>query len=147
MNRMHDLGPLISIFFFFSCGGQPNGANISTAPSPPHANKPHAGSTRQLSAQEVQHVVSTHRASIRACYDPESWRNPSLSGRVTLQWLVKADGSVDGAHVAQSTLDNSVVESCMVKDVTSWRFPAANGESNITVPFVFSGEAQRDGGA
>jgi outer membrane biosynthesis protein TonB len=60
---------------------------------------------------------------------------------------VKADGSVDGARVAQSTLGNSVVESCMVKDVTSWRFPAANGESNITVPFVFNGEAHRDGGA
>jgi TonB family protein len=145
MNRKHDLGALISISVI-SCGGQPDVANISTTPSPPRANKPHAGSTHQLSAQEVQHVVSTHRASIRACYDPESWRNPSLSGKVTLQLSVKGDGSVDGARVAQSTLGNSVVESCMVKDVTRWRFPAANGESNLTVPFVFSGEAQRDGG-
>jgi outer membrane biosynthesis protein TonB len=145
MNHQRDIAILIGLLGLIGCGGPATEANHMA--SKPRANGPHAGSIHQLSSKEVQHVVSTHRASTRACYDPESWRNPSLSGKVTMQWVVKADGSVDGAHVAQSTLGNSVVESCMVKDVTSWRFPSTGGESNITVPFVFSGEPSPDGGA
>lgn len=88
----------------------------------------------------IQAVVGRGSSAIKYCYENELQQNPSLSGKVVLSWTVDLQGSVPKAFVAESTLKNSNVESCMVRVVKRWRFdPPQGGLCLIQYPFTFAG--------
>lgn len=92
-----------------------------------------------LSAAQVQRVVMAHLGALRACYESEAQRNPSLKGGVTVAWTVEPSGSVSGASLAGSTLNNPRVEGCIVRQVKGWRFPSADSPTPVAgFPFKFS---------
>ncbi|NOU30278.1 MAG: energy transducer TonB [Polyangiaceae bacterium] len=92
-----------------------------------------------LGADQVRRVVSAHVGALRACYEKELQRNPKLIGRVTLKWGVEPDGTVSAASIASSTLANPAVESCLVRQVRSWHFPAAQSPTVVNAyPFLFN---------
>ena len=91
-----------------------------------------------LSQEQIRRVVVAHTGALRACYESEAQKNPSLKGGVTVQWSIDASGSVGGASVASSSLGNPRVEGCVVRQVKSWRVPAADAPSQVTgYPFKF----------
>jgi hypothetical protein len=91
-----------------------------------------------LSLEQVRRVVLAHIGALRACYETEVQKNPSLKGGVTLAWQIDSSGSVSSAQVASSTLANPRVEGCMVRQVRSWRFPAADQPTPVSsYPFRF----------
>lgn len=92
-----------------------------------------------LPADQVRRVVAAHVGALRACYEKELQRNPKLIGRVTLKWGVEPDGTVSAASIASSTLANPAVESCLVRQVLSWHFPAAQSPTVVNAyPFLFN---------
>lgn len=95
-----------------------------------------------LAPDQVRRVVVAHVGAIRACFEKEAQRDPSLRGRVTLKWAVDPDGAVPAASVLASTLGNPAVESCMVRQVRSWKFPSAQSTTAVSAyPFVFASGA------
>lgn len=95
-----------------------------------------------LAPDQVRRVVVAHVGAIRACFEKEAQRDPSLKGRVTLKWAVDPDGAVPAASVLASTLGNPAVESCMVRQVRSWKFPSAQSATAVSAyPFVFASGA------
>ena len=83
-------------------------------------------------------------APIRFCHERRAETRPGLSGRVSVRFVVAADGSVASAEVASSTLGDAEVEDCVRRAVTRVSFPPPRGGAPVTVtyPFTFA-SAQR----
>ena len=91
-----------------------------------------------LSAEQINRVVRANQAAIRYCYEVEVQRQPNLRGRIEIAWRVNLQGSVSSARVARSTMNNSRVEGCIVRQVRRWRFPRPDGgEVSVQYPFIF----------
>lgn len=91
-----------------------------------------------LSPEQINRVVRANQAQIRYCYETEVQRQPSLKGRVEVQWRINLSGGVITAKVASSTLRNAKVEGCMVRQIRNWKFPKPDGgEVIVTYPFIF----------
>ena len=89
---------------------------------------------------DILRVVNSRQRGIQYCYEKELARNPELGGKVTLVWRIGLDGKVLGkATIAKSTLKNGVVESCMTRSVSRWKFTKPDGGiCEIKFPFVFN---------
>lgn len=99
------------------------------------ASQQHGG----LSAEQIQRVVRAHMGAVRACYEIEAQRNPGLKGGVTVQWSIDPSGGVTSASVASTTLSNARVEGCLVRQVKTWKFPAADTATVVSgFPFKFA---------
>jgi len=91
-----------------------------------------------LSAEQINRVVRANSAAIRYCYELEVQRQPSLRGRIEIQWRINLQGSVTTSRVASSTMHNTRVEGCVARQVRGWRFPQPDGgEVVVTYPFIF----------
>jgi len=79
-----------------------------------------------------------HLGAVRACYESEAQRNPSLKGGVTVQWTIDPSGGVSSASLAGSTLGNPRVEGCVVRQVKGWHFPSTETPTIVGgFPFKF----------
>jgi len=91
-----------------------------------------------LSAEQINRVVRANQAALRYCYESEVQRQRGLKGKVMIQWRVDRAGLVPTARVASSTLNNSGVEGCIVRQVRKWKFPKPDGgEVSVMYPFIF----------
>jgi hypothetical protein len=91
-----------------------------------------------LSPEQIRRVVMAHQGALRACYDTELARNPSLKGGVTMTWNIEPGGGVASAGVAGSTISNDRVTGCVLRQVKSWHFPASESPTNVAAyPFKF----------
>lgn len=92
----------------------------------------------QLSKELIDKEVRRHRPQISFCYNAQLTRNPDLSGKVTLSWIIRLDGSVTASKVKASSLGNKDAESCMVRALGTWKFPKPEGGVvEVEYPFVF----------
>lgn len=87
----------------------------------------------------VRRVVHAHHSQLRYCYESELVRNPNMTGKVTVKWVIGAQGKVTQANIVGTTLGNARVESCVLSRVKSWNFPPPKGGgiAVVTYPFVF----------
>jgi hypothetical protein len=93
-----------------------------------------------LTRDQVNRVVRAHAAAIRYCYEKELQRQPSLSGKVELYWVIRPNGSVDRARIASSSMGSRAVEGCMERQVKNWQFPRSETETIVqSYPFFFKG--------
>jgi hypothetical protein len=90
-----------------------------------------------LSAEQIRRVVIAHQGALRACYEIEAQKDPTLRGGVTVGWTIDPSGAVTSANVAGSTIHNARVEGCILRQVRLWRFPSSDGVSQPTFPFSF----------
>jgi hypothetical protein len=102
---------------------------------PPPPQGTHNGG---LSPEQVRRVVMGRIGAIRACYEGEAQKNPGLKGGVTVAWTIDPSGNVAGASLAGTTLNNPRVEGCVIRQVRSWHFPAAEAPTTVAgFPFKF----------
>ncbi|HSO34846.1 MAG TPA: AgmX/PglI C-terminal domain-containing protein, partial [Labilithrix sp.] len=91
-----------------------------------------------LSQEQVRRVVMAHLGAVRACYESEAQRNPSLKGGVTVMWTIDPSGGVSSASLAGTTLSNPRVEGCVVRQVKGWHFPSSETPTIVGgFPFKF----------
>ena len=80
-------------------------------------------------------VVEAHKSSIKYCYEKELANKPDLAGRVVTRFKVDETGAVTEANVTSSTLGDANVETCVLNQIRSWKFPAK--ATTIIYPFRF----------
>jgi hypothetical protein len=85
----------------------------------------------------VRRIVRAHINEIRSCYNMGLTRDPSLAGRVEVQFLIGEHGKVDSSVVASSTLGDATVEACMAKAVKRWSFPRPQDGGTVAVAYPF----------
>ncbi len=91
-----------------------------------------------LSPRDVAPVVKKSSAAIRRCYERGLRNNPRLEGKLTVQFMIAANGSVSEALAAEPFLDDSV-SSCVLAEFKRLKFPAHGGAPvKVKYPFVFN---------
>lgn len=80
-----------------------------------------------LERSEIETVVESQMAKIQAHYKHGLAKNPNLSGKVVVKFVVEADGSVSKASLKSSTLHSREVESAITREFLGFRFPKPDG--------------------
>jgi hypothetical protein len=88
----------------------------------------------------IRKVIQEHASQIRYCYEQELALNPRLQGKVSIRWIIEADGSATAAEVdgGATTLENGKIHECMMSRIQSWQFPKpkGGGQAVITYPWI-----------
>jgi hypothetical protein len=96
----------------------------------------------KLDKDEIREVVSTHIAEVQACYQQGLERNPALAGRVTVEFMIEADGRVRNSKVVTSDLGDTAVSGCIASAVATWRFPEPDDGDTVSVLYPFLLESE-----
>jgi len=97
-----------------------------------------------LAREVIQRVIRQNVAAVRYCYESELRREPSLTGRLGVRFIIGPRGTVQSATAQPgSTLQNATVTACVLRQVRRWRFPAPAGGGVVMVnyPFIFRTES------
>jgi len=92
-----------------------------------------------LDRGEIQKVVNAHLYQIQGCYERQLAKDPSLSGKVFLDWVIGTSGGVSSVRIGRSTIRSVETVTCIQSAIQGWRFPQPQGGSvTVTYPFAFS---------
>jgi hypothetical protein len=83
----------------------------------------------------IRRYLKRHQGSIGYCYEKELLARPGLAGTALVQFLIAADGGVQGA--VGRGFDERVA-SCVAKVIQAIRFPAPRGGGSVLVRYPFT---------
>lgn len=86
----------------------------------------------------VAEVIKKNLGQIRFCYEQGLQSEPSLSGKVTVEFTIGGSGQVKAAGVKNSSLGSQIVDECIVSRLRSWRFALPEGGADVKVVYPFS---------
>ena len=90
--------------------------------------------TKGLFKKDVQNVVKSHLDDMEACCKQAG---KPLKGKVIFKLVVDKTGRVIKVMVAESDIEDSVTEACMVQKIKQWVFPRSLGGKKGKVRVVF----------
>ena len=94
-------------------------------------------SSSAIPAAVIQRIVRSNYGHFRACYQDGLRRNPSLEGRVAVNFIISRDGTVYGATNGGSSLSDPAVVSCVVSSFGGLTFPAPeHGIVTVSYPIM-----------
>jgi len=95
--------------------------------------------TGQLPAEDVRRVVRQRFVALRLCYERGLQKDPQLSGKVTLRFVIEPTGSVAKGASATSEFADSSVATCIVQLLQELRFPPpAKGTVAVEFPIALT---------
>jgi TonB family protein len=86
----------------------------------------------------IRRVVRAHINEVRSCYNQGLVRDPTLRGRVAIQFTIGGTGVVTNSVVGETSLRDPQVGRCVAKAVKRWRFPKPDGGGMVIVTYPFS---------
>lgn len=88
----------------------------------------------------VTRTVKRKLGAIKRCYEKQLRRNPTLAGKVTVEFTIVEAGNVPRARAIENTTGDAQVASCVVRTVKRFRFhPGPDGGAvTYAYPFVFA---------
>jgi len=81
----------------------------------------------RLAPEQIQTIVRANYDRVRRCYEPGLARDPKLSGRVGIRFVIGRDGQVSSTRIADCTLPDCAVAQCIRDEFKSLTFPAPEG--------------------
>ena len=63
--------------------------------------------------------------------------DPTLEGKVTVEFEIGGAGKVTSSEIKSSTLGNPGVEGCIVKAVERWKYPKPKDGEPVKVSYPF----------
>ncbi len=92
-----------------------------------------------LDRGEIQKVVNAHLYQVQGCYERQLARDPSLSGKISFEWVIDLSGGVSSVRIGRSTIHSVEVTTCIQTAIQGWKFPPPQGGTvTVTYPFAFS---------
>lgn len=87
----------------------------------------------------IEEVIKNNMRSIRYCYSRELQKDSTLSGKVSVRFIIGKDGSVAKASIKKSTLGSKAVENCIMSRFKRFKFaqPKKGGIVIVTYPIAF----------
>ena len=87
----------------------------------------------------IADVINRHMGQFRFCYEQGLQSTPGLAGRVAVRFTIGSNGQVKTAGIDNTTMNSSLVESCVVNRMKSLKFPLPEGGVDVKVsyPFMF----------
>lgn len=98
------------------------------------------GGSGEFDSKLVTAEVKKRLRAIQICYEQQLRRNPSLQGKVVVEFTIEMSGTVSKANATANTTNDPAVASCVVDAVKRFRFnPGPEGGSvTYSYPFVFA---------
>lgn len=99
------------------------------------------GGSGDFDSSVVVKMIRTRIRAIQHCYEAELRRNPTLAGKVVVEFTIQTTGSVTNVKATQNTTGDANVAECVVATIQRFRFndPAPEGGSvTFQYPFVFA---------
>jgi len=90
-----------------------------------------------LDPDQIREVIQRNLGQILYCYEQGLQRQPALSGRMGVRFVINPQGRVSMASVSASSLRSNPVESCIVSKIRSFQFPRPVGGVNVKVLYPF----------
>ncbi len=106
------------------------GVLAGDAGAPPPSAKTVTGATSvsgRLPPEVIRRIVQRHMGAIRTCYSDGLRKNPDLSGKVNVSFVIGRDGDVTSAKSTDYTLPDAAVRACIVKVFRTMTFPQPEG--------------------
>jgi len=118
------------------CGAplmMPDGSGVSGADSRGVVEpvEPAAPSVGRVDNAGLNRFMNSQNPDLQACYNRELAANPTLSGRVEIEFTIDASGAVSGAHLRGNELNESIAD-CILGEVRGWHPGFVEGGS-VTV--------------
>lgn len=98
------------------------------------------GGSGDFDASLVVKQIQARIGAIRGCYERELKRDPTLAGKVTIEFTIQERGNVSDVKVTSNTTGSDAVGACVADAVQRFRFnPGPEGGSvTYSYPFVFA---------
>lgn len=98
------------------------------------------GGTGDFDSNLVVAMIKTRLRAIQMCYEQQLRRNPTLAGKVTVEFSIQPRGNVTDVKVKENTTNDAAVGTCVANTVSTFRFnPGPEGGAvTYAYPFVFS---------
>lgn len=90
-----------------------------------------------LDRDAIAAVINKNIGQVRFCYEQGLQGDPSLNGRVAVDFVIGGAGAVKTASVANSTIHSKIVEDCILLRLRSWKFPLPQGGADVAVSYPF----------
>lgn len=84
-----------------------------------------------LDQDQLSSYLQRQQRRLQQCYERELARNPSISGRVQIQFTVDSSGSVTDARIPNSELPDSV-DNCILTEIRRWQ-PGRPEGGSVTI--------------
>ncbi|MCA9605460.1 MAG: AgmX/PglI C-terminal domain-containing protein [Myxococcales bacterium] len=110
---------------------------LGEPPRPPRVQTGRAEVRGTLSSEAIRRVIQRNQPAVRACYERGLASDPRLEGRITVQFIISAQGTVQTATVADSTLHSPSVEQCITRSILRLRFPQPAGGGIVVTRYPF----------
>jgi hypothetical protein len=91
-----------------------------------------------LSKEVIRRTIQRRLNEVRFCYESGLARDPALSGRLAVSFLIAPSGVVQQAAITESTLSSSSVADCVAQAMRRLSFPAPEGGGYVRVTYPFS---------
>jgi TonB family protein len=90
-----------------------------------------------LDRDQIIAVINRNKGQIIYCYEKGLQAQPTIGGRVAVDFTIGPSGRITVAKVAQSSLGSKYVETCMLEKMRTWQFPKPVGKVNVDVLYPF----------
>ncbi len=92
-----------------------------------------------LDKDVIAEVIKKNIGQVRECYERQLSANRDLYGKVLVKFVINAQGAVNDPKIENSTMKSSMVEGCMLRRLSNWKFPQPKGGTMVKVsyPFLF----------
>lgn len=92
-----------------------------------------------LDKEAIARVIRSQLGQIRYCYERQLSANPDLYGKIMIKFTIGSAGAVTAQAIGTTSLNNAMVEGCILRRVAGWQFPTPKGGTNVlvTYPFLF----------
>ena len=93
-----------------------------------------------LDQELIRREIRTHHEKTWACYERYLGPESVTDFRVALTVSIAPSGRVESVQ-AKSSIAHSDIESCLVSEAKTWRFPKSkSGAVNVRYPFIFKAD-------
>lgn len=92
-----------------------------------------------IDKEAIRRIIRSNRSAIKSCYDLELTKNPTLSGKIVLQWQITDGGKMINAKVKSNDMQSNSLGPCIINRLSVLKFPDPGPEeiAEVAFPFVF----------
>jgi hypothetical protein len=89
---------------------------------------------------QVTSMIRQRQSAFRRCYETELRNNPTLAGKVSVQFTIEERGNVSAASATENTTGSAGLASCVVGVIRRlrWAQGPEGGSVTFNYPFVFA---------
>ena len=94
----------------------------------------------EFDATIVVRKIKSQINAIKSCYERELKNNPTLAGKVAIEFTIEVHGTVSGVKVTANSTGSTAVGSCVANAIARFRFSPGptGGGVTFSYPFVFA---------